>query len=117
MKKPVSLWMFGIGGIITDILGGGLLFLMLYMPVGAYFMVQLLVVTCLLILLLVMSTVALFKLKKWGKNIFVVLTLILNIVLIWGLLHFSLMSIFVIIFIFCFMVYFLKPEVRKLFDS
>ncbi|MCG2714583.1 MAG: hypothetical protein L6308_07085 [Candidatus Omnitrophica bacterium] len=117
MKRPISLWVFGIGGVITNILGGIILFLMLYMPIGAFFMIQFLATTCLLILLLIISTIALFKLKKWGRNIFIVFTLILNIILIWYLLYFSLLTIAVIIFLICFVVYFFKPSTRALFNK
>jgi len=117
MKIPVSLWMFGIGGIIISIFAGMFLFLMLYMPVGAYFMVQFLIGTCLVVLLFIISTIALFELKKWGRNIFVVFTSISNVFLIWYLLYFSFLSIFAIIFFLCFIAYFLKPSTRELFNK
>jgi cbb3-type cytochrome oxidase subunit 3 len=41
----------------------------------------------------------------------------LNIVLIWYLLYFSLLSIAVIIFLICFIFYFLKPSTKALFNN
>ena len=120
MKRPISLWIFGIGGVIINVFGGAILFLMLYMPLGAFFMVQFLTITALLILLLIASGIALFRLKKWGRNIIIVITIIMNlfiIILLTDLKIFPIVNISVIIFLICFIFYFLKSSTRELFNN
>lgn len=116
MKRPISLWIFAIGAIITDLLSGAILFGMLIMPAQAFFWNQFVAGASLLLLLFVSSVIGLFKLKKWGRNIFVSLTLIIDCILIWFFAEISLLlSIILITFILSFIVYFLHPSVRKLF--
>jgi hypothetical protein len=90
------------------------------MPAQAFFWKRFIVITLLLLLLLFISIIGLFRLKRWGKNTFVVITIIMNlsiILLLSKLNIFAVINVFLIIFVFSFLFYFLKPSTLKLFDK
>lgn len=118
MKRPISLWIISILGIITDIFSGAIICMGLIMPAQAFFWNQFIAITLLLLLLFIVSIIGLFKLKKWGRNIFVTLTLIMNlsmVVLLSRLNIFHILNTIFIFFILSFSIYFLHPSVRRLF--
>lgn len=113
-------------GVITNIFSGVILFLMFYMYAQAFFWVQSLIIIWLLIFLLILSAIGLFKLKKWGRNIFIVFTIIMNspmVLLFSKLLLYDKSPLFffiaasLITFIIFFISYFLKPSTRELFSD
>ena len=115
-KIPGTLWMFGILAIISDLFAGTILFMMLAMPAQAFScFTPFIGVTALLLLFLIISTVGVFKLKRWGRNIFVSLTLIMSCFLFWFFLFNLLLNILLSIYIISFTFYFLNPSTRKMF--
>lgn len=125
MRRPISLWIFGIGGIITDLFSGAIFFMMFLMPAQAFFWNGFVSIILLLLLLLFISIIGLFRLKNWGKNIFVTITLIMNSLLILFETYLVLrtrsidllvvIDIILILFIISFIIYFSLPSTRKLF--
>jgi len=119
MKRPISLWIFGITGVVANISSGIIFFLMFYMSARAFFWSKFIIITLLLLLMLIITAIGLFSLKRWGRNIFSVFTIIINssiIVLLSRLMVFPVINIVLIVFLICFVVYFLKPSTRRLFD-
>jgi hypothetical protein len=68
--------------------------------------------------------VGLFRLKKWAYYIFVILTLLLNFLvsfiyigeLVEGNFNLRVATLILIISTVCFIIYFLKPSTRRMFD-
>jgi len=116
MSNIAWFYLLAILGIIIDLLAAFILFMMFIMPAQAFFFNQFVVICLLFIALFLSSLFGLFTFKKWGRNIFLVLTSLLNIFLLW---FFSpmpyLFSIILFIFLFIFIIYFLLPTTRRLF--
>jgi len=123
MKRPIGLWIFGIAAIAIDCF-----IVYLFFPVFAmltqYHLAMLLgnnyyyVFYSILLLLSVFVLIViggLLRLKRWGYNLFIIITLILNLFSAFYLMALPGANIIVIIFLSCFMVYFLKPSTRELF--
>ena len=116
MKRPMGLLIFGIMAIVTNLVSIAVFFMMFIMPAQAFsYLIPLISTIVLFLLLLIISSIGMFQLRKWGYNIFVTVTLILHLLLAFYLLVFPGVNIIIIIFLSCFMVYFLKPSTRKLF--
>ena len=117
MKKPISLWIFGITGIICDLLSMAVFF-MVFIMLAQYnsFFIPFITITILLLLLLIVSSIEMFKLKRGGKNIFIFLTLAMNIFLFIYLLAFPVVNVCFAISLLVFIAYFLNPSIRKLFN-
>jgi len=120
MKRPVSLWVFGIVGIIVDILLLALMFMAFFMPVCAtqsyiIFGVYIAIFVSLL-LFIIGSAIEMIKLKRRGKNTFIMLTILLSPLLVIWLLFFLPAGIGFIIFYILFIGYFTGSSVKKLFN-
>ena len=128
MKRPVSLLVFSLIAIAIDFCIG-CFFFPVFAMLTQYNLAMLLgdnyyyVFYSILLLLSVFVFVViygLFNLKKWGRNIFIFITIIMNSLVI---LSFSKLAIFgtvtitLIIFLICFVVYFFKPSTRALFNK
>lgn len=133
MKRPISLWIFGIMAISVNFYIG-YLFLPAFMMLIQYHLAMLLgnnyynVFYSLLFLLsicILALLAGLFRLKKWAYYIFVALTLLLNFLmffihvgnLIDGQFNLRIFSLILIISTVCFIIYFLKPSTRRLFNK
>ena len=125
MKMPVSLLVFSLIAIVLDFYSGYLIFPAFAM-LTQYNLAALLGNNCyyvfhnILLLLAVLILIiigSLLKLKRWGYNIFIIVTLIMGLFLAFYLLAFPIISILVIIFLICFVVYFFKPSTRALFNK
>ena len=117
MRKPISLWIFGIGGIVYNLLSMVILFTALIMPAQYYsFFIPFVAITILLLLFLIASSIEMFKLKKGGKNIFVGITLLMSPFLILFFSVSPIIAILLVIFLLVFVAYFLNPSIRRLFN-
>ena len=125
MKRPVSLLVFSLVAIALDFYSGYLIFpafamltqYNLAMLLGDnyyYVFYSILLLLSVFILIIIGS---LLKLKRWGYNIFIIVTLIMVLFLAFYLLVYPVISILVIIFLICFVVYFFKPSTRALFNK
>lgn len=119
MKRPIGLWVFWIIGLITDILGGILFYFILYIPLQRFLFTWFLFLAIVILYLpfLIIVSIEFFRLKKWAKDIFFMVSIIMNIVIVWYLSVFPLLNIISVIFLLSFIVYFLNPSVRRLFKE
>ena len=128
MKRPLGLLVISFIGIAVDFCIG-YFFFPVFLMLTQYYLAMLLgnsyyyVFYSILLSLLIFVFVViygLFKLKKWGRNIFIFVTVVMNFLVIF---FFSRLAIFgivitpVIIFLICFIIYFLKPSTRALFNK
>jgi len=125
LKMPIALTIISIIAILIDCYAGYALFLMTAMPIGHYLSPILLLFFVVLIpALFISSIVGLFKFRKWGYFIFFVLTIILNSFLTYmviydltkGYINIRFPQIFLIVFFLVFIIYFLRPSIRRLFS-
>jgi len=119
MKRPISLWVFGVGAMVMNILSWMLLSLMFYMPARGSIWDKFLIISIFLFFLLLGVNIELFRLKRWARNMFVIVTLIVNsavVALLTTFMVFPAMNIFLMVFILSFTVYFLKPSTRRMFS-
>jgi hypothetical protein len=125
MKRPVSLLVFSLIGIAIDLYSGYLIFPAFAMFTQYHLAVLLgdnyyyvfygmLLLFSVFILFMIGS---LLGLKRWGHNIFIAVTLIMGLLLAFCLLSLPGISILIIIFLICFMIYFLKPSTKALFGK
>jgi hypothetical protein len=126
MERPISLGVFGAGGIITNVFLGVFFYPLLYMFTQFYLFTWIifLILAVLFYPVLVVSFIAMLKLKKWGRNIFVTITLVVNCSVVLFLtimlpssVDFLSLDILLTVFIISFVVYFLKPSTRALFNK
>lgn len=118
MKKPISLWIFGSVAVVINFISLVMLFFMFVMQAQRFlFFTPFILSMILLVLLLIISSVGVCHSKKWGYYIFIIITLIMNLLFAFLLLVFPAISFVVMIFLACFMVYFLKPSTRELFKG
>ena len=121
MKRPISLWIFGIGGMITNIFSGIIFYLVFYLYTQLYLLLWIIfpIIAGLFILSVVVSYIGMLRLKKWGRNIFVIITLIMNslMILLLPRLEFLLMRAILTVFTISFVFYFLKPSTREMFNK
>ncbi|MDD3345664.1 MAG: hypothetical protein PHO34_04475 [Candidatus Omnitrophica bacterium] len=113
--------------ICVDCYAGYFLFLMFAMPIGHYLSPFLLLFIVLSVpILFISSIVGLCKLKKWAYWIFFMMTLFPNLFLIsidiFDLLNniikfFKIQQIFLMSFFVVFVIYFLLPSTRKVFNK
>ncbi|MFA5177930.1 MAG: hypothetical protein WC440_07310 [Candidatus Omnitrophota bacterium] len=128
MKRPVSLWMFGLGGIVADAVFAVFLYPLFYMFTQYYLFtwIVFLSLAALFFPVLVVSFTAMLRLKKWGRNIFISMTLAINCFVILFSAATILSSgttdsfnivIILAVFIISFIAYFLKSSTRALFNK
>lgn len=128
MKRPISLWVFGIGGVVTNAVFAVFFYPLFYMFTQLYLFTWIifLILAVLFFPVLIISFIAMLKLKRWGRNIFITMTLIINwsiilfstvTILTSGMTDFLKIGIILIVFIISFMVYFLKPSTKALFSE
>jgi len=128
MKRPISLWIFGIGGVVTNVIFAVFLYPLFYMFTQFYLFtwIVFLILAALFFPVLVISFIAMLMLRSWGRNIFVYMTLIINCFIILfstvtiltsRTYDFLFLDIILIVFIIFFMIYFLKPSTKALFDK
>ena len=128
MKSKMSLWIFGIGGVISNVVCAVFFYPLLYMFTQFYLFtwIMFLILAALFFPVLIILFIAVLKLKRWGRNIFITITLTMNCLTILFLTMMQLtsgMTVFLIVdtiltvFIISFMVYFLKPSSRELFNK
>ncbi|MFA5149451.1 MAG: hypothetical protein WC937_04370 [Candidatus Omnitrophota bacterium] len=128
MKRLVSLWVFGIGGVVTDAVFVVFFYPLFYILAQSYLFTWIVFLTLVVLLfpVLIVSFVAMLRLKKWGRNIFISMTLIINffvilfttaMILTSRTTNFLNIVIILVIFIILFIVYFLKPSTMALFDK
>lgn len=128
MKRPISLWVFGIGGVVTNAVFAVFLYPLFYMFTQFYLFTWIifLILAALFFPVLIISFIAMLKLKRWGRNIFITMTLIINwsiilfstvTILSSGITDFLNIGIILMVFIISFMVYFLKPSTKALFSE
>ena len=128
MKSLIGLWIFGIVGVIANVVFAVFFYPLLYMFTQFYLFTWIifLILVALFFPVLIISFIAMLKLKKWGRNIFVTITLIINcltilfltvMLLTSGMTDFLNVVIILTVFIISFMVYFLKPSTRALFSK
>jgi len=122
MKTNFNLWLMEILTIAIDCYVLYLLFPMLMMLLqyilaiflgGNYFLAFYCLMAAFLFFAIIL-VVSLFRFKKWSFNIFIGVTLLINI-LLWFFLKLSLLKALLIIIFLCSIIYFLKPSTRKLF--
>ncbi|MFA5153637.1 MAG: hypothetical protein WC554_13840 [Clostridia bacterium] len=116
MNNIAWLYLLSILGIIIDLVAAFILFMMFIMPAQAFFLSQFVIVCLFFIALFLSSLFGLFTFKKWGKNIFVVLTLVMSS-LVWFLFFklniFVIVSVGFIIFSLIFILYFTHTSVNE----
>jgi len=128
MKRPISLWIFGIGGVVTNVIFAVFLYPLFYMFTQFYLFtwIVFLILAALFFPVLVISFIAMLMLRSWGRNIFVYMTLIINCFIILfstvtiltsRTYDFLFLDIILIVFIIFFMIYFLKPSTKALFGK
>ena len=126
MKTPISLWVFGMVGIITNVFLAVSFYPLLYMFTQFYLFTWIifLILAVLFYPVLVASLIAMLKLKKWGRNIFVTITIVVNCfvvlfltIMLPGSVDFLNLDILLTVFVISFAVYFLKPSTRALFNK
>jgi hypothetical protein len=126
MKTPISLWVFGMVGIITNVFLAVSFYPLLYMFTQFYLFTWIifLILAVLFYPVLVASLIAMLKLKKWGRNIFVNITIVVNCfvvlfltIMLPGSVDFLNLDILLTVFVISFAVYFLKPSTRALFNK
>lgn len=128
MKRPISLWIFGIGGVVTNVIFTVFLYPLFYMLTQFYLFtwIVFLILAALFFPVLVISFIAMLMLRSWGRNIFVYMTLIINcfiilfstvMILTSRMDDFLFLDIILIVFIILFMIYFLKPSTKALFGK
>lgn len=111
-------WLISVLGIITDLIAFAILFIMFIMPAQAFFLTQFVVICFFSVVLFLFSVFGLFSFKKYGRNIFLALTLLLNIFLLWFFSLISyLFSTILLVFSFLFIYYFVLPSTRSLFNK
>ena len=126
LKRPIGLWIFWILGIVSNIFLGKTFYPVLYMftQLSLFLWIVFLLIAALFLPLLIISSIGLLRLKRWGRNIFFSITLIMNIpvIVLLTLVSFTskasdlfIQDVILLLFIVLFMVYFLHPSVRKLF--
>lgn len=117
MKLPISLWIFEIGAMVTNLIALTIFFLIFIMPAQAFsFFIPFISTAVIFLLLIIISGLGVFFFKGWGYYIFVITTFIMNLFLAFCLLVIPGINIMEIAFLACFMVYFLKPSTRRLFN-
>jgi hypothetical protein len=125
MRIPIGFWIFAILGIISNFVSGALLYMMLMMPAFAFFPYPFIAAVLFLLTLFIISIIGLFKLKKWGRNIFVTITTLLNVIVvsIFTILSLGSKSLYLLVpavaLTVCFFVsvlYFFRPSVKELFN-
>ncbi len=119
MKIPISLWLFGIVGVITNIISGVIFYppFYIYTQLSFFVWVAFLVIAGLFIPFQIVLYIGILKLQKWARNIFVIITLVMNSLLILLLLLGSFfLAVIIIAFLVCFIMYFFEPSTRKLFN-
>ena len=118
MKQPISLWILAIGALVTNLVSLTIFFLMFIMSAQAFSFFTLFIITVVISLLLIIASgIGILFFKKWGYYTFVVITLILNLFLTFSLLVIPGINIMVMTFLACFIVYFLRPSTRRLFNK
>jgi hypothetical protein len=126
MKTPISLWVFGMVGIITNVFLAVSFYPLLYMFTQFYLFTWIifLILAVLFYPVLVASLIAMLKLRKWGRNIFVTITIVVNCfvvlfltIMLPGSVDFLNLDILLTVFVISFAVYFLKPSTRALFNK
>jgi len=132
MKRPISFWIFGIMAISVNSYIG-YLFFPAFMMLTQYHLAMLLGTNyynvfygslSLLSIAILVLLVSLFSLKRWAYYIFIILTLLLNLLvsfiyigeLVEGNFNLRVTTLILIIYAVCFMIYFLKPSTRRMFS-
>ncbi|MFH1507126.1 MAG: hypothetical protein ABIG46_01685 [Candidatus Omnitrophota bacterium] len=123
MKRPVSFIIFGALAIIFNFLSARLLIWMFIMPFmyffykGVIFAVILSAFLLTIVFLYIASMIGFYMLKRWARNVFVVLTAVVNIFVAFiGVDLFSYESNIRLFFIGLFIYYISKQSTRKLFE-
>jgi len=128
METPISLWIFGLGGVISSVFFAVYFYPLFYMFTQFYLFTWIifLILAVLFFPVLIVSFIAMLKLRRWGRNIFVIMVLTINCFVILFLTVNILASgrddninidIILTVFIISFIVYFLKPSTRALFNK
>lgn len=117
MRRPIGFWIFSILGIITNLIAGLILIMMFIMPAQAFFWAGFLIISIALLVTFIISFIGLVRLRKWGRNIFLIFTFIMNSCLI---ILFSNLGFFIwlpfLVFLILFVIYFSFSSVRRLFN-
>ena len=119
MKAPISLWMFGIAGMIINVFAGAVSYPLFYMLTQLYFVLWVIFLFAVLLFIpfLIICCIGMLKLRRLGKNIFVAITFIMTIILIKFFSYVPLLSIALTIFLISSTIFFLQPSTRRLFDK
>lgn len=123
MKKNMNLWIFGVLAIIVNSYGIYLLYPILMMLLqynlamllGKDYFFTFYCIIALFLFVLIILIVNLYRFKKWSFYIFIGVTLVINIIL-WHIVAHFLLKIFLTFFLPSFLIYFLKPTTRRLFN-
>ncbi len=126
MKRPIGLWIFWLLGMIINIILGFIFYPLLYMftQLILFLWITYLIIVALFFPLLIIASIGLLKLRRWGRNIFITITLTMNLPTILlltalslksRLLDFFILDIILIFFTILFSIYFFRPSVRSLF--
>ena len=124
-KALIGLIIVSAIAILVDCYAGYGLFMMTAMPIGHYLSpVLLLFLVVSVPILFIASIIGLFQLKKWAYWIFLVMTTVLHSFLIEEDIYYltkkviknlEMQQIFPMISLSVFLIYFLRPSIRKLF--
>lgn len=127
MHKMNYLLMITVGliAIFIDCYAGWALFLMTVMAFGVDYTLPYFILVCSTPILFIYSIIGLFNLKRWGRNIFVVMTLLLSLGLLyvylfelrWKYIKLEAWLILFMAFIPTFLIYFSLPSTRALFSK
>ena len=129
MKKPIMLWMFGIIAMIFYLYS--ILLILCFSFAGAHFAIYV-PIALIVFILFVASIIGLFRLKRWGRNLFIAFTVIINYLLLYlsgtigsehksiieisiGHFKFNTWDIVILFFSLALLTYLFSPSTRKLF--
>jgi hypothetical protein len=118
MKNIAWFWLMSVLGIVIDLIAALIFFMIFIMLAQTFFLTEFIVICVFLVTLFIVSIFGLFNFKKWGRNIFLILTLLSNIFLLWLFYSRSyLLNIILLAILFLFIYYFMLPSTRLLFDK
>ncbi len=119
MKRPISLWILTIAGMVTNILSGIIFYPVFYMFTQFYLFTWVIFIASVVVFipLQVFLCIGVLRLARRCFNIFFILTLAMNVLLFFYFsLNFPLLACIVVGFLVYFISYFVKPSTRKLFN-